>query len=283
MPGSDRTIVRPLSTQADYQAAVSLQEDIWGADVGETVPACVMQVSKEVGGIADGAFTMDGELVGFVFGMTGLRDGMLAHWSHLLAVREEWRNCGVGRQLKIHQRERLLELGVSSMLWTFDPLESRNAHLNLNKLGATVERYIPDFYGNNATAKTDTIIGTDRFVVRWDLKSSRRSLVARDVPVTDIPCVSVRPGSRDAERVQGSGLVRSRCVRVEVPANIQELKSSDPEASVAWRDTTRHAFVHYLDLGYRVAEFRYDTEAHEGCYVLEAVKERMLSDDGKLP
>jgi predicted GNAT superfamily acetyltransferase len=263
------TVVRPLGTQAEYDAAVALQERIWGANVGETVPACVLQVSQEVGGIADGAFSPGGDLVGIVFGLTGLRNGKLAHWSHLLAVDDGWRDRGIGRLLKAHQRETLLKTGVDSMFWTFDPLESRNAHLNLNTLGVTVEAYVPDFYGATSVAKTDTVIGTDRFVVRWDLAGSPTPSNAKDLVLNEIPCVTARPHSEDSPHSRGIPPVSGRFVRVEIPANIQALKSSDPTSAAAWRETTRHALVHYLGAGYRIAEFRPNSEGPEGCYILE--------------
>jgi predicted GNAT superfamily acetyltransferase len=262
--------VRPLDCEAEYEAAVALQEDIWGADVNGIVPACLLQVSAEVGGIADGAFTPDEKLVGFVFGLTGPRNGELAHWSHVLAVAEAWRGLGIGRLLKAHQRERLLAIGVDSMFWTFDPLESRNAHLNLNKLGARVEAYIPDFYGTNALAKTDTVIGTDRLVVRWDLKKFPAPSASCGLALTDIPLVTVRPRTRESMSALEVPEIMGRYVRVEAPSEIQELKGSDPEAAVAWRTTTRRAFVRYLDAGYRVVEFRPASEGDHGCYVLEA-------------
>ena len=220
--------------------------------------------------MADGAFTPDGELVGLVFGLTGLRDGKLAHWSHILAVEKKWRDRGIGRLLKAHQRDKLLEIGVDSMFWTFDPLESRNAHLNLNRLGTTVEEYVPHFYGANTVAKTDTVIGTDRFVVRWDLVRSPSPSASRNLSLTDIPCVAARPQSRGSQPPKAPLVVAEKHVRIEVPADIQALKSAEPEMAAQWREITRQAFVHYLDAGYRVVEFRRDPEGRGGSYVLEA-------------
>jgi predicted GNAT superfamily acetyltransferase len=231
----------------------------------------VLQVSQEVGGIAAGAFTPGGDLVGFVFGLTGLRDGELAHWSHLLAVDEGWRDRGIGRLLKAHQRESLLKIGVRSMLWTFDPLESRNAHLNLNKLGATIETYVPDFYGATSVAKTDTVIGSDRFVVSWDLAGSPTPSSTKDLALSEIPCVTSRPQSGVSPRVFEKPPVSGGLVRVEIPANIQALKLSDPASAAAWRETTRNVFGRFLGAGYRIAEFRPNSEGTQhGCYILAA-------------
>lgn len=272
--------VRSLSAQSEYEQAVALQEQIWGADVRETVPACILQISQEVGGIAEGAFAPDGRLVGFVFGLTGLRDGILAHWSHILAVEESWRDKGIGRQLKKHQRNVLLEIGVERMYWTFDPLESRNAHLNLNILGVSVESYVPHFYGKVPVAATDTVIGTDRFVVRWDLAGQSMKPACSSLQLAEIPSVTLssEPGTSDqqVEPIAGAANV----VRVEAPDEIQTLKRADPDSARQWRKMTRRAFVNYLDAGYTVAEFRPEPVGFGGWYILvdQRSRERLLHD-----
>jgi predicted GNAT superfamily acetyltransferase len=262
--------VRALCAQTEYEEAVSLQEQIWGADVRETTPACVLQISQEVGGIAGGAFTPEGKLVGFVFGLTGIRNRMLAHWSHILAVEKGWRDRGVGRALKEHQREELLGIGVERMFWTFDPLESRNAHLNLNVLGATVESYVPHFYGETAVAATDTVIGTDRFVVTWNLRKPSVPAFSEDLALTEIPCVTVRPDSDALDSHAEPTVGSSDLLRVEAPADIQTLKVTNPEVAARWREMTRRALIHYLDAGYRVTKFRLEPEGRGGWYVLQA-------------
>ena len=108
----------------------------------------LLQVVAHVGGIVAGAFAADGELVGFVFGLTGSRNGDTIHWSHALGVRESARNAGVGRMLKEHQRAELARRGISTLYWTFDPLMAKNAHFNLNRLGARVVEYVENMYGN---------------------------------------------------------------------------------------------------------------------------------------
>lgn len=130
--------VRPLQSGDEYRACVALQRETWGADFGEVVPATILKVSQRVGGLTAGAFDETGELLGFVFGLTGLEAGRPAHWSHMLAVREDVRDLGIGRRLKEFQRDFLLPLAVEVIYWTFDPLVARNAHLNLNLLGAQV-------------------------------------------------------------------------------------------------------------------------------------------------
>ena len=260
--------VRALCSQTEYQQAVTLQEQIWGADIRETVPACILQISQEVGGIADGAFSPDGHLVGFVFGLTGFRNGLSAHWSHILAVEKDWRDRGIGRMLKEHQRSALLNMGVDRMFWTFDPLESRNAHLNLNVLGATVESYIPHFYGETAVAATDTVIGTDRFVVRWDLSERAPATQCQNPGLAEIPSVSLHAESGTPDRGVVPAAGSSDIVRVEAPADIQALKHIDPESAKQWRELTRRALIHYFDAGFTVTEFRPEPVGRGGWYIL---------------
>ncbi len=230
--------IRPLTAPADYAACVQLQELVWG-EGDETIPPIMLQVSQKVGAIAAGAFDPQGRLLGCVFGLTGLRHGRVAHWSHMLAVRPEARDQGIGRRLKRYQRSRLLAMGVGTMYWTFDPLVARNAHLNLNRLRATVEEYVPDMYGPGDQSLIDRGIGTDRFVVRWDLRRRAR-----------------RP------------LPRSPSARVEIPRDIHALRDRDPDQAWRWRTTTRRAFLYYLKRGYRVGGFQGGPQEERSCYLL---------------
>lgn len=277
--GDDSIYLRSLSSQGDYEAAVAMQQEIWGADVRDTVPICIMQVVQEVGGIAEGAFLKGDVLAGFVFGLTGIRNGRTVHWSHLLAVGESWRDSGIGWRLKAHQRDKVLELGVTEVYWTFDPLEARNAHLNLNKLDAVVTDYVPHFYGSSPVADTDTVIGTDRFIVRWDLLEP--SMPSR----SPLPALEDIPSATASRSDIGSGLAvdcsgsRSRYARIEIPPDIQGLKLADPAAAAEWRELTREAFLRFLSAGYHVAEFRVGSESGGGWYILEAQGTRAPESD----
>src|SRR5437588_394451 len=117
--------MRHPSTHEDFVACVALQEDTWGAAFSERVPAAILKVSQRLGGITAGAFDAQDRLLGFVFGMTGVENGRLVHWSDMLAVRPELRDHGIGRRLKEFQRDTLLERGVGLVYWTFDPLAGR--------------------------------------------------------------------------------------------------------------------------------------------------------------
>ncbi len=205
MTYTDATI-RPLTSQADYLACVDLQYETWGKGFVDCVPPAVLQISAKVGGVAAGAFEASGKMLGFVFGLAGWKDGERCHWSHMLAVRQEAQNRGIGRALKVFQRQELLGRDIDTMYWTFDPLVARNAHLNLQKLGAQVVEYVRDMYGVDEASITDSIIGSDRFVVRWDLKTGAvggsTSLRTTEQVTADAPLVVAQDDATGTELVE---------------------------------------------------------------------------------
>jgi predicted GNAT superfamily acetyltransferase len=241
-------VIRRVKTQAEYEECVRIQDETWGAGFSERVPSAILKVSQYLGGVTAAAFDGAGDdarILGFVFGMTGIRDGQLVHWSDMLAVRPEARDHGIGRRLKLYQRSLVAELGVTQILWTFDPLVSRNAHLNLNALGARVTDYVPDMYGADTGSALHQGIGTDRFVVAWDVsgEAGKRG--------------SGEDGRREAGmRGGGDGASSSgKEVVVEIPHDIQQLIAGDPAAARQWRESTRPAFLRLLADGYRVTGF----------------------------
>lgn len=127
--------IRSIEDVNDLRRCVRIQESTWGPGFQERVPVTMLHLCVRLGGYAAGAFDGD-EMVGFVFGLPGIVGGELVHWSDMLAVLPAWRGRGIGLALKRHQRDALLERGVTRVCWTFDPLEARNAYLNLGRLGA---------------------------------------------------------------------------------------------------------------------------------------------------
>ena len=271
MTYTDATI-RSLTSQADYMACVDLQYETWGKGFVDCVPPAVLQISAKVGGVAAGAFEASGKMLGFVFGLAGWKDGERCHWSHMLAVRQEARDRGIGMALKTFQRQKLLDRDIDAMYWTYDPLVARNAHLNLQRLGAQVVEYVRDMYGADEASTTDSIIGSDRFVVRWDLNADAgagsTSPMTREGATVDAPLIVAQDEATGNQPATIDWPGQHPVVRVEIPNDIQALKLVMPDVARRWRVTTRRVFRTYLGLGYRVAGFHTAAESQRCFYYL---------------
>jgi predicted GNAT superfamily acetyltransferase len=273
--GSGDIVIRPLTSQEDFRRCVGLQYEIWGEGFGEAVPPSLLLATQKVGGVAVGAFDARGELLGFVFGISGLRDGRPAHWSDMLAVREGARGSGLGIRLKAYQRQRLLELGIDLAYWSYDPLEARNAHINMNRLGARPTEYVRDMYGDVTGSSLHTGLGTDRFVVEWELRDPRvESVLAGRPPpapgsLEDAPIVNAAMESDgDIVPVERELPDHAR-VRVAIPHDIQRVKAESVDRARSWRSSTRRALLHYLDRGYGVRSFLARSPSSHPAYLLE--------------
>ena len=224
-----------------------------------------------------GAFDEEG-LAGFVFGMTGLEDGQAVHWSDMLAVRPGLRDGGLGMRLKAHQRELLLERGITTCYWTFDPLESKNAWLNMGKLGATAREYLPDMYGST-DSPLHAGIGTDRFLAVWEMDTPRveARLAGREPPPTleeldgvarpvDVRVEDGLP--RPVLPIPDAPAATDRML-VPLPARIHDLKERDPALAARWREATRSVLSNMLEAGMEVRELVRGDE-HVSWYLLES-------------
>ncbi len=252
-------MIRPLEGLEEREACVELQRCTWGRDFSDRVPPSILMLAQELGGVASGAFLGD-RLVGFVFGITGVLDGEVTHWSDMLAVDPELRGHGIGRKLKLHQRELLLGRGTRRMVWTFDPLESRNAHLNLHRLGATARTYRRDFYGAS-DSPLHAGIGTDRLLCEWDLASDLvTSRLSGDAPrPARKPDVILNPTADCAGAFPNPGRdldgPRGERIGVLIPRDIQALKAADPSLAFAWRENVRAALELAFREGYVAVDF----------------------------
>jgi len=247
--------IRDLATQADYDACVALQDDTWGHGFSERVPAAILRCAQKVGGVSAGAFDRNGRLLGFVFGMTGIRDGVLVHWSDMLAVRPEAQGLQLGMQLKQFQRDAVGRLGVRTMFWTADPLVARNAHFNINHLGAFPAEYVESMYGEQTGSVLHGSMPTDRVVYRWrlddDASPGNRSggalpddeqLPAATTVLADGTPVALP--TRDASEV-----------RIHVPNDLSQTQAQGMDRARAWRLTVRSAFTQRLAQGFIVTRF----------------------------
>jgi len=168
----DKTIeIRKMISIPDMEACVVLQQSVWQFADLDVIPRRMFVVAGAIGGQVFGAW--DGtKLVGYVVAVPGVRDGFSYLHSHMLAVSPEYRNRGIGKMLKIAQREDALTRGINLIEWTFDPMETKNAYFNIERLGAVVRRYTPDFYGLS-TSPLHGALPTDRLHAEWWLKSER--------------------------------------------------------------------------------------------------------------
>lgn len=225
-------------------------------------------VSQRVGGVALGAFDESDRLVGFVFGISGVRHHRLVHWSNMLAVRPEARRSGLGVRLKRCQREQLLESGIEIVYWSFDPLVARNANLNINRLGALPMEYVVDMYGDTGSA-LHSGTATDRLIVEWRIADERVEtiLATRQGPAPSgwarSPLVTLpSDGSDDAVE-----LPQSDVVRIAIPSS--DVPSVD-KVNDHWRQRTRLAFEHYFAQGFDVLGFSYQADRELAWYTLGA-------------
>jgi predicted GNAT superfamily acetyltransferase len=237
----------------DYRACVLLQEETWGAGFSERVPGAILRVAQYVGGVSAGAFDASGAMVGFVFGLTGVRDGALVHWSDMLAVRRQFRGRHIGERLKHYQWEKVSALGVTSMLWTYDPLMAANAHFNINRLGARPIEYVPDMYGSNTGSALHGPLPTDRFIVRW---APGEPLAQPPADAPDVQAPLVNPLATDegpTEWIEPSPTAAA--YRVQIPADWDAVRSAGGESARRWRSVVRDAVTTLLAHGYRVDAF----------------------------
>lgn len=241
---SSEISIRQVESFSELRAVEEMQKEVWGVPDLDVVPLTHLIAAKAAGGVLLGAF--DGPtLVGFVYGFVAEEDGEMAHHSHMLAVRHAYRNFNLGYKLKLAQREEVLAQGINLITWTFDPLQSLNAYFNFTKLGVISERYVINFYGEEAASFLHQT-GTDRFWVKWLLTSDRVVQRLKETqPVLENP---------------------SDKLLIEIPRDINALQQESPEVAYEWRLRTRRQFTEAIEAGYVVRDFY--REAGKGVYIL---------------
>jgi predicted GNAT superfamily acetyltransferase len=270
--------IRPLSSLDEYTACEELQRRVWAMpDDLEVVPLHLLVAVEKNGGLLLGAF--DGsELVGFVLGFPGLtREGKAKHYSHLMGVAPGYQSAGIGYHLKLAQRDFALSQGIDLVTWTYDPLESRNAYLNIRNLGAVSRTYIRDCYGP-LTDGLSAGLPSDRLQVDWWIAPGR--IAQRKIRAAAKPHASgvlqVNETGRTATGLLTPGALRldtkAPLVQVEIPADYQSIKGADSDLALAWRQATREIFEFYFARDYSVVDFhsRLVEETRRSFYILQA-------------
>jgi predicted GNAT superfamily acetyltransferase len=182
--------IRKCEAIGEMQACFALQKEVWKFSDAELVPVRIFVVAAKIGGQVIGAFagTDDKkELIGFALALPGIRNGHCYLHSQMLAVRQQYRNGGLGRRMKLYQREDALERGIELMEWTFDPLEIKNAYLNIEKLGAIARRYSVNQYGLTSSPLQGGL-PSDRLIAEWWMKSKRVEAVLAEGPRAKFEC-----------------------------------------------------------------------------------------------
>ena len=253
--------IRPVREIREYRACEALQRRAWlMADDLEVVPMHLLVGVHKGGGLLLGAFDGD-ELAGFVFGFPGLtQEGKLKHCSHMMGVLPEQQSVGIGWQLKLAQRQAVSAQGLDLITWTYDPLEGRNAYLNLSKLGAVCKTYVRDLYGPLADG-LNAGLPTDRFQVDWWIKTE---WVAQRLEGEPDHEGDWRAGQANSTGRTASGLLTPGSldldldlptIQVEVPGDYRALKSADSSLAREWRLASRALFEAYFAAGYVACDY----------------------------
>jgi len=230
--------------------------EVWG-NVG--VGSEVLSVTQKYGGVVLGAVAK-GKLLGFLYAFLGRHHGRVVHWSHMMAVEKRHRDKGLGFRMKLAHRKLALQEGIMSICWTYDPLQSRNAALNIARLGVRVEEYLPDCYGRFPSV-IEKGLPSDRFVVSWQVGSARvaRCLEGPPSRPINLSLPRINETCRDEE-----GFIVNRGISfsfagarflLEIPANTDEMRVRALKLARQWRLEARRMFQRAFESRCRVVDF----------------------------
>lgn len=242
-PAKEQIVIRSAHSADEMKVCLDLQQRVWGYSPIDTVPDQIFIVAGKTGGHVLVAYER-GEPIGFALAFAAIRDGMSYLHSHMVAVVEEFQNRGVGRMLKMAQREDAIARGIDLIEWTFDPLQVKNAHFNIARLGAIVRRYIPNLYGRTSSP-LHAGLPTDRLVAEWWVPSKRVERIINGQP----PVIS------------------NAAERVAIPAAIRELCRDNPGAAETIQSGAREQFARHFSRGLAAVSFEWKQD--HGNYVLE--------------
>ncbi|OJW12261.1 MAG: hypothetical protein BGO49_16350 [Planctomycetales bacterium 71-10] len=252
-------VLRRAETPADYRACQDAQRKAWGiSEDGYVIPAATMVGANLHGGLVLGAFEPDGAAVAMSFGFLGRVEGRTCLYSQLTGVVPGRQSLGLGREMKLLQRDFARAEGLETIAWAFDPLQSGNARFNLAKLGARVRRYVDDMYG----PRTDALnagVPTDRVIAEWDV-------AVEPEPVADPGDAPSLIATRDGLPTAVAAPATDR-LWLPIPRDVAALRKSRPEAAEAWRKAVRQAMASAFAAGYEAAGFLRDADPRCG-YIL---------------
>jgi predicted GNAT superfamily acetyltransferase len=239
----DRLEIRALTEIEEFREAVKLQKTIWGFEDIDLLPPRLFVVSTKIGGQVFGAFDRN-KMVAFLLAIPGVKPGGKGYiHSHMLGVLKDYRNHGLGRKLKLIQREDALARGFDLIEWTFDPLELKNAFFNIERLGAVVRRFVYNQYGTTSSALHGGL-PTDRCIAEWHIDTARARTLADNGTIDRGPIAA----------------------RISIPADIAEIKARDPEKARAIQASAGADFSRYFREGLAVVGI--ETTPETGTYLL---------------
>ena len=264
-------LIRAAETPADYRVLQEAQRIVWGI-VDETyiIPVSTMASARHHGGFVAGAFLPSGAAVGVTFGFLGRIDGRMCLYSQLTGVVPEYQSRGLGMRLKEAQREFCRAEGIDLIAWAFDPLQAGNARFNLQKLGATCRRLVPDMYG----LRTDALnagFPTDRLIVEWEIDAVPPAALGEDEALA-LPQVRILSSISELQRegwpaslarlldkakaMPWSSLPEGPRLLLEVPSSILDLRRDDPQRAMCWQAVVSSALLGCFSMGYRAVGIR---------------------------
>ncbi|MEK7832116.1 MAG: GNAT family N-acetyltransferase [Acidobacteriota bacterium] len=225
--------IRECTTVEDFTGCLNLQRKVWQFSDLDITPLRTFVVTRHSGGASFGAFDRDNRLLGFCLMLPAIDVNRKPYfYSQMLAVEPGLQNSGIGVKLKLAQRDFALRIGMPMVTWTFDPLQSRNAHLNINKLGCVIRKYTVNYYGNVSTSALHAGLDTDRLFAQWWVGSQRV-----------------------ADALAGKRRADNPVAFVEIPREIDELKKQDLAVASRWQLQLRSEFQKLLSEGLYCAGF----------------------------
>ncbi|MGH9939971.1 MAG: GNAT family N-acetyltransferase [Blastocatellia bacterium] len=228
--------IRQCATLEEFEACLQMQRDVWQFSDLDVTPLRSFVITRRGGGFTVGAFDASNKLLGFAHALAAFDEKLRPYYySQMLAVEPRLQNSGIGVKLKLSQRDHALETGVPLFTWTFDPLQSRNAYLNIAKLGGVIRRYEVNYYGAKSTSAFHRGLDTDRLFVEWWVRSER--------------VAGALAGKRRADQPEAV---------VEVPRDIEAMKRRDIDEARRWQSRVRKGFQKCLDEGLYCAGFEAD-------------------------